>query len=280
MIKTIVKKGDGMRDQVWLGSVVKHTQAGLKAAGHKVDADGKFGGGTEKEVIKFQEKNGLAGTGIIDKKTWGKLNPHLPAPDPSIAKHLDQFVGDPGWVHAREGHRGRPYWPGGQSGVTLDPGVDLGHIQQSLFRALYSSILSKKEITSLERFFGFKGENAKAALRLHPELKEIKIITSQAMEVFPYAAEPYWNGISRRFPVLKEKGTPGSVQTVMLSLAYNRGILNGHLDCLKSELKNKQWEEVAKTVGGMQQNHELEGIQLRRRQEGWIIKAELEFLNS
>lgn len=50
------------------GSTVKKLQEKLG-----IDADGKFGSGTEKAVKEFQEKNGLKADGIVGPNTLAKL---------------------------------------------------------------------------------------------------------------------------------------------------------------------------------------------------------------
>lgn len=51
------------------GDTVKKLQQALK-----IDADGKFGPGTEKAVKEFQQKNGLKVDGIAGPQTLAKLN--------------------------------------------------------------------------------------------------------------------------------------------------------------------------------------------------------------
>ena len=96
----------------------------------------------------------------------------------------------------------------------------------------------------------------------------------------PHAAKTYWDRIRRRFDLLVREDTPPSVQTVLLSLAYNRGAGNSALDVLRQPLETKQWSEAARAIGAMQQDHDLEGIRTRRQQEGLLVEAELEFLAS
>ena len=127
--------------------------------------------------------------------------------------------------------------------------------------------------------FGFKGIDARDALNRSAEIQRIRISEAQGLELMPHTAKPYWNGITRRFPALRRTDTPASVQTVLLSLAYNRGIFNRHLASLETPLRTKRWRRVADIVGNMQQGHRLAGIRLRRRQEGMVIAAELDFLD-
>jgi hypothetical protein len=62
------------------GEQVKTLQQLLMAKGYKMEnngkaygADGSFGGATEKAVLAFQRKNGLADDGSVGAKTWAKL---------------------------------------------------------------------------------------------------------------------------------------------------------------------------------------------------------------
>ena len=283
MIKAELRRGDGLNSgRIWLESVVRNAQLGLVDAGFLSTADGKFGGGTEKQLKLFQAAAGIEGKpGVVDRKTWKALQPNL---DNTVSKteakyreYLTAFRGDPSWIHAREGHLGKPYWPGGASGVTLDPGVDLGHVSWETVTALFADILSKRELSLLKKVQGITGTDARSAMNMVPGLLDIRIKREQANAVFPFAVKPYWDRISKRMTGLRRSDTPASVQTILMSLAYNRGALNKHLQPLESLIANRQWQQVANTVSKMQQNHELKGIRIRRRHEGSLVRAELDF---
>jgi len=188
---------------------------------------------------------------------------------------LKGFRGDLSWVHAREGHDGKAYWPGGASGVTLDPGVDLGHADSSLIEARYKNLLTGEQFAAVKKAHGKKGGDAKLVLKADPVLQTIRISRVQADTIFPFAAKPYWEDIVKRFPTLDDGDTLGSVQTALLSLSYNRGAGNRRLDVLKEPLADKNWPLVADTIGSMQQNHRLPGIRKRRKMEADLIRKEL-----
>lgn len=188
---------------------------------------------------------------------------------------LENFHGNAEWVHKREGHAGKAYWPKGQSGVTLDPGVDLGYADKSLIGSLYKPLLSGTQYEAVLSVTGIRGKAAKAALDSSPELKSIRISRETAAEIFPAAAIPYWDAISKRFSTIRDDDTPGSVQTVMLSLAYNRGPGNRELEPLAEPVRKKDWMQVAEIIDQMQQDHALEGIRKRRKLEAKLIFDEL-----
>lgn len=282
MIIAQLQRGDGLGQKVWLRSVVRNAQLGLVEAGHAMEADGKYGTGTARIVREFQGDQGIPVTGSVDAATWRSLRRFseeaLANQEAESAATLDKFHGDLYWVHLQEGHRGRPYWPGGVSGVTLDPGVDLGHATAELVESVYGPMLTATQMRQLRRTFGLKGQDAKDVLREMPELRQISISHEQALAAMPLTARPYWDGIRERFRVLSRQATPASVQTVLLSLAYNRGIRNQRLEPLAQLLQANDWAGAANAIGRMQQNHQLEGIRRRRRQEAAIIRAELELL--
>lgn len=280
MIKSVLHLGDGIGQRAWLRSVVKTFQQGLVNAGHPIGVDGRFGRGTIEAGKAFQAANGLEQTGIFDKAAWKAMADHLSQTSSDVKALLENFDGDLDWVHQQEGHMGRPYWPGGISGVTLDPGVDLGHASSDFIETLYRPLLTKKQMDALRLVFGFKGEDARDALKLSPVTQSIRITADQGIKLMPHTAKPYWSGSTRRFSALTRKDTPASVQTVLLSLAYNRGILNRHLNTLGTPLNAKKWDKVATIIGSMQQGHKQKGIRVRRRQERMVIEAELDFLAS
>jgi peptidoglycan hydrolase-like protein with peptidoglycan-binding domain len=102
---------------------VKRLQMALKEAGYSVDTDGLFGEGTEGAVKALQRDRGLNADGIVGAATWGALEGNgtvSTAADGTaapglldVSSVLAGFRGDAQWVHDREGHVGKPCWPGG-----------------------------------------------------------------------------------------------------------------------------------------------------------------------
>ncbi|VFQ45372.1 peptidoglycan-binding protein [Desulfoluna butyratoxydans] len=264
----ILKQGDGFaRQSPELRPDVKVLQQALVKAGYPVTADGLFGRGTEDALKRFQADRGLPVTGVTDAATWKALGE-----DGGV---LRGFRGDAAWVHAREGYAGKAYWPGGESGVTLDPGIDLGYAELALVEKLYGKLFSREQLNAVKAVAGIKGEAAKKALAADPVLQGIRVSREQSDVIFPYAADPYWKKIAGRFETLADKDTFPPVQTVMLSLAYNRGPYNKGLEVLRQPIREKNWAKVADVVGAMQQDHPLEGIRKRRRMEAELIRSHL-----
>jgi GH24 family phage-related lysozyme (muramidase) len=159
--------------------------------------------------------------------------------------------------------------------VTLDPGFDLCCQTLDKVRGLFGSFLDPTEIRATGKALELRGRKAKDHLGRSRTLAGIRVSRARALRILPHVAVKYWTQIARRFPDVGLEETPGSVQTVMLSLAYNRGSRNQGLNVLKQLIQRKDWLAVASTVGDMQQNHELQGIRTRRRMEADLIRQEL-----
>ncbi len=285
MIFAVLRKGDGIsKERLYLTSVVKNLQLGLQAAGHAVSPDGQFGTNTENAVKAFQAAERLEANGIVNKATWAPLSPHLQstvgANQIKVRDFLRNFDGDLGWVHEREGHKGFPYWPGGASGVTLDPGVDLGQLRWNTIQPFFEKLLTEEQQIAIQSVIGISGDAAKRALETNPVLLALRISRDDADQIMPLASQNYWKAIVGRFPVLGTADALPSVQTVLLSLSYNRGSQNQDLEQLEGPLTEKNWREVANRVGAMQQDHKLEGIRVRRRMEADLVRAEVDYVNS
>jgi GH24 family phage-related lysozyme (muramidase) len=272
----------------------------LTKAGYKVKRDGFYGPATEAIIKKLQQKYSLEITGDVDNNTWNAIeieafsrsqnqdisdiaretetkrdtSTESVVPD----KHTNEikfgfadFKGQLEWIHNQEGHAGKPYWPGGRSGITLDPGFDLGYQDIDITYEYYKDILNAEQLKAIGPIIGLKGREAKNQLNQSATLLSIRISKSQASKVFPLIALPYWKAICKRMVGLNDPETPGSVQTALLSLAFNRGYKNADLEVLKSPIKQGGWSQCAHLISGMQQDHKLEGIKKRRQREGKLI---------
>lgn len=182
---------------------------------------------------------------------------------------MKNFTGDLSWIHEREGHNGKPYWPGGMSGVTLDPGIDLGHVDRGIVLDAFASRMTAEQLNEALKLKGVTGKAAQKALSGLVHLQDFRISKEEATSIFHFAVEPYWNGIQKRWPILS--CAPPSVQTALLSLAYNRGYNNAKLEVLTEAIHRQDWLGVGEMIGKMQQTHVLSGIRRRRRLESRLI---------
>lgn len=260
--------------------VIRLQRALLKAS-VDVNKDGLFGEGTRKAVITFQDDHDLQNDGIVGSATWAKLKPFLRNEEKQYTNSqdaenlLEGFTGDLNWVHEREGHCGKPYWPKGESGVTLDPGFDLGYQNEARLKAYYPE-LSTTQIDALSGVLGIKGQAAEDASH-QTSISSIRTSKEMALTAMPIIANKYWQTIIKRFPALINRSAPPCIHTVMLSLAYNRGAHNKGLNILTDCINNADWSGISGLVGNMQQTHKLNSIRKRRRMEAEYIQIELDF---
>lgn len=259
-------------------------QTRLTNAGFPCTYSGLFGPNTHDQVMSFQMSNGLVCDGIVGPKTWAAIGALSALPldasvpqEPIEHEELPGFRGDWEWIHAKKEHRGVPYWPGGKSGVTLDPGFDLRYATKNKLNVLYYQILGTRALSLLEEAIGLEYTMAQKFLHQHLLLKDIATVTRpQACQLFPVIARPYWEQITCRFPILTAEDTPPAVQTALLSLAYNRGAGNDDLGQLYQPLQDDNWRMVGDRIKNMQQTGQPAWIGVRRREEGDLILAGLD----
>ncbi len=110
-------------------------------------------------------------------------------------------------------------WPGGDSGITLGYGYDLGYESADGFTTDWKAILVPDDFDALTKVVGLKGAAAEAKA---PALKKIKIKADAAQSVFLERSVPKYQAQTQKaFPGVDD--LPGDVQGALFSLVYNRG---------------------------------------------------------
>ena len=119
-----------------------------------------------------------------------------------------------------ESFTGHPYWPGGMSGVTLDPGYDLCSHDVLVFRHDWIH-LGVAERIALEVAIGYRGQGAKVILDAH-NLAAIAIPRDVALEVFADDSLPtYEQDVLVHLP--GSEFLPADAFGALTSCVYNRG---------------------------------------------------------
>ena len=112
-----------------------------------------------------------------------------------------------------------PTWPGGQSGVTIGVGYDLGYNSETQFHADWGTRLAPADYSRLK---GCLGAKASAASGLIAGVKNITVPWSAASAVFFALTVPrFYREASAAFPGLEK--LPGDAQGALVSLVFNRG---------------------------------------------------------
>lgn len=111
----------------------------------------------------------------------------------------------------------RPEWPGGESGITIAVGYDLGF--ESTFESDWEPILDEQDYQDLKAVCGLSGDAARRRLK---EVRHIMISWHHAYRVFDQNQLPReYIKTARMFPGLQNLSL--NAQSALLSLEYNRG---------------------------------------------------------
>jgi GH24 family phage-related lysozyme (muramidase) len=178
----------------------------------------------------------------------------------------------------------QPYrFPGGESGVTLGHGYDLGaENEQELFRD-WKKWLSADQLTRLNKAIGKSGP---AAAAMCPRFADIKISSEAADDVFFRCTVPkYYQQTLETFPGMD--AYPGVVQGALLSLVFNRGtsLRGGRREEMRKirellatgSTKEQTLEEIATQFRKMKSlwiGKDLDGLVIRREREArWVESA-------
>jgi GH24 family phage-related lysozyme (muramidase) len=110
-------------------------------------------------------------------------------------------------------------WPGGDSGITIGIGYDLGFATADEFRSDWSDCLATGDCDALAEVIGHKGQDAKARAAA---LKAILIKRADAERVFIQRSIPKaQRDTAAAFPGVEK--LPADAQGALVSLVYNRG---------------------------------------------------------
>ncbi|HFA48464.1 MAG TPA: hypothetical protein ENJ95_05525 [Bacteroidetes bacterium] len=112
-----------------------------------------------------------------------------------------------------------PVWPGGQSGVTIGIGYDLGYHNQRQIASDWKGRVDDADLKGLLKVSGIKG---RAAKRKSTSLRHISIPYQVSQEVFLTRVLPdFAKKTKRAFPGVE--ALPPDAQAMLLSLVFNRG---------------------------------------------------------
>lgn len=200
------------------GPAVAEAQALLNRDGALLESDGDFGHGTFQAVREFQANHGLPVTGVIDDATMQALR-SLPDANPDIPIKGVTFTAleEVGGRAYYDTHCARPDYPGGDSGVTIGVGYDLGY--QGNFETDWAGVLLADQIGRLKACLGLKGVAARAAV---DSVSDIVVPWRSAWAVFLKRSVPDHVALTRAtFP--SPVPPPPLCLGALVSLVYNRG---------------------------------------------------------
>lgn len=254
----------------------------------------KIGGG--KSIVGVQAALGLSADGIDGSATWSAIaakldivNVAAPVVPPAnvapvgISANAYKLIveyevgGGPAYYNKALKH---PCYPGGQSGVTIGIGYDMGYNTATQFAADWQAILPKDAYNRLVPHLGKKSAAAKAAIA---SVKDISISWESAEAVFKSNTLP-------RFIKETTKAFPGSEKLhedtfgALVSLVFNRGgsVSGGsrvEMLNIKNAIVNNRsdiYNYIAQQIINMKRlwvGKGLDGLLTRRNDEAKLIKA-------
>lgn len=229
-----------------------------------VEADGLIGATTltalEKALFDQQQRLAIAGSYslTVSKKGLGQLVKH----EISSKAYYHKFLAS-------------PVWPGGQSGITIGIGYDLGYNSSTQIRRDWAREIGEMDLEKLVVIAGLKGDSAKAAVG---GIKHIKIGLPQAENVF-------YRGTLPRYAAAALKAYPdadklhGDAQAGLLSLVFNRGTgMSGparrEMAAIKPLVIDRDYAGIAAQIRAMKRLWEgrgLDGLLKRRDDEADLV---------
>jgi GH24 family phage-related lysozyme (muramidase) len=244
-------------------------------------------------VIKVQKALNLKQDGIDGPNTWKQIlikitgeeiaeipvvnsnNESNPLSAKSFALIIKHEVG--GGERYYNKYLKHPCYPGGESGVTIGIGYDLGYNTSYEFAKDWKGVIDTQSYMRLLRHLGKKSSEAKAAIS---SVEDIEVSWDAAEIVFKKNTLPrFINETKRAFPN-SEKLHPDAFGA-LVSLVFNRGAsISGpsriEMLNIRNLIDSKNYKAIANEVRKMKRlwiNKGLDGLLARRDEEAALIES-------
>lgn len=269
-----------------------------------VTADGYLGKNTAKAILNYMEitpegnyysdyakqiqKNlGLTGRdvdGVIGPQTLTKIEDYLSfklipliagtslvISNLALDKIIEFEISSPSTYTSKYRN---PIWPGGDSGVTIGIGYDLGYNTLSDFKNTWGNYLSASDVQLLSKVIGIKGNAAKNKLST---IKHVDIPFETAKSIFYlYTLGRYAKYVRNIYP--RAHQLPPDAQGALLSLVFNRGYsLNGdsrrEMKNIQNYIDSKNLPKIADEIRSMKRLWpRINGLLARRETEALLVE--------
>lgn len=169
-----------------------------------------------------------------------------------------------------------PIWPGGQSGITIGIGYDIGQQNRAQFNKDWSMYLDQSDLARLSATTGISGD---AARQLLVNVNDIIVSLNAASEVFYTSTLPrYAKKTVKAYPGIEQ--LPADAQAALLSLVYNRGTrMTGasrrEMKAIKALVANQDLQGIADQIRAMKRLWDparLAGLHKRRDNEAELVE--------
>ena len=171
----------------------------------------------------------------------------------------------------------KPSWPGGESGITIGIGWDLGYNTTQQLIKDWGLNLSIENINILKPVVGLKGSKAKDKLK--GDILNIRIPFNMAYDVFVKNNVPrYFNLTKKIYPQLEELNE--DTQGALVSMVFNRGSslvgdTRAEMRAIVELVANKDYEGIAEEIEKSKRLWEhkgMDGLVIRREAEADLIR--------
>jgi len=171
----------------------------------------------------------------------------------------------------------RPTWAGGDSGITIGIGADLGYMTEKEFLKAWSPNLNLNFVNALRPVIGLKGQQAKSMLK--GELMNVRVPFNVAYEVFvKYDIPKYWAKTKAIYPLLETLNE--DTQGALVSMVYNRGNkLEGdsraEMRAIVDLIAKQDYEGIAEQIEKSKrlwEHKNLDGLVVRREAEADLVR--------
>jgi hypothetical protein len=171
----------------------------------------------------------------------------------------------------------KPTYPGGESGVTIGLGYDLGYNTEKQFLVDWGSVLNIDYVGFLKPVIGLKGLKAKAAIK--GDVLNVKVPFNVAYDVFVKNSVPRFFALAKSiYPQIEELNE--DTQGALVSMVFNRGSsLKGdsrvEMAKIVSLVAKKDYHGIAEEIEKSKRLWEhkgLDGLVIRREAEADMIR--------
>lgn len=180
-----------------------------------------------------------------------------------------------------EGLSAAPNWPGGQSGVTIGLGCDLGYVTVDQFESDWGEALAAPAIARLKEVVGLRALRAKNRLA---GLTDIRITRALAEQIFTAHTLPLFEFRTTQAFLGVDK-LPEDAKGALVSLVYNRGtsMTDNSPDDRRREMRairvavtRGDLKEIAAQLRAMKRlwvGKKLDGLITRREREAKLVES-------
>jgi len=170
----------------------------------------------------------------------------------------------------------KPIWAGGDSGLTIGLGYDVGYVKETQLFSDWQG-LNLNFLNALKRFCGIKGEVVKTMMR--GEVLNVIIPYNIAYEVFVKKSIPKYYALTKKiYPQLDELNE--DTRGALVSMVYNRGAkIDGEsrkeMKAIVDLVAKKDYEGIAEQIEQSKRLWEgkgLDGLVIRREAEADLVR--------